>query len=748
MMLLAFEFVSPWLLLGLLAAGIPPVLHLLASVRAREMPFPTLRFLRISMQRTSRRRKIQHWLLMAIRSILLGLLAMGVAQLVVDKSTAAWGQDEYAAVLILDNSYSMTVADGDGTRLGHGKAQALGLLNGSGKPAAAQVLLTNGGGLPGRLTPDLEPLRTRVNQAAATGGVAAISQRVGEAVELLANSPLQDKRLYVFSDLQAASFAELRELPELRDNPDVRLLMVSTANTPAENVGIVGLDIAGRRVADKTLAFTVTLLNSGRADRPVTATLTIDGTIVARSQRVTCKGVDKAGAGPVSVKLRHPFAAPGDYSGQVHIEIDDALAVDNQRAFSLKIGGRARALVISGLPDRQAHLDGGRVLQYALDPRDESVNRWSLRPVRVSAAEFTAADLGGVDAVFCANVPTFSPEQAKALGEFVKAGGVLTFFMGNEVVASDYNDLFVDGVDSGGLLPARLVGAVGKVGLRAPAVALDYVDFEHAYFSGLLTQPGEHRRILTQRHFRVEPAGGYPPKVLMRLVGGDPLLLARPFGAGRVILCTTTASLQWTKLPSVGLSLFVPMLERITLQAHRGQGADNTFPQNATVEVHVPVDVGESDAIASALAVTLPSGDAGDVPAAIRQTPDGPTARFAETSQLGVYRWQLTGPITRGDPPSGTFAINADGREFDLATVPAADLRGTLGADRCFVAPTIAAAHKSAAGKAAGVNLSDLFLIGVILLLITEAVIANRHRDAAPGSKDPSAGRMTSSTGC
>ena len=45
------SFVTPLLLLGLLAAAIPPLLHLLSSVRAREVEFPTLRFLRASLER-------------------------------------------------------------------------------------------------------------------------------------------------------------------------------------------------------------------------------------------------------------------------------------------------------------------------------------------------------------------------------------------------------------------------------------------------------------------------------------------------------------------------------------------------------------------------------------------------------------------------------------------------------------------------------------------------------------------------
>ena len=79
-MMLALSFATPLLLIGALAAGIPWVLHLLSSVRAQDMMFPTLRFLRMSMEKTARRRRLQHWLLLLLRTALFALFAISVAE--------------------------------------------------------------------------------------------------------------------------------------------------------------------------------------------------------------------------------------------------------------------------------------------------------------------------------------------------------------------------------------------------------------------------------------------------------------------------------------------------------------------------------------------------------------------------------------------------------------------------------------------------------------------------------------------
>lgn len=67
------------MLVGLLAAGIPVVLHLLNKIRSPVVPFPTLRFLKITAQKTSRKRQLQQWFLLLLRMIVFALIAMAIA---------------------------------------------------------------------------------------------------------------------------------------------------------------------------------------------------------------------------------------------------------------------------------------------------------------------------------------------------------------------------------------------------------------------------------------------------------------------------------------------------------------------------------------------------------------------------------------------------------------------------------------------------------------------------------------------
>ena len=97
--LAAIDFSYPLLLLvGLLAAGIPVLLHLLNRIRSPIVPFPTLRFLKITVQKTSRRRQLQQWLLLVLRMALFALLGMAVAGPVIGGGSLAFA---YGTILLL-----------------------------------------------------------------------------------------------------------------------------------------------------------------------------------------------------------------------------------------------------------------------------------------------------------------------------------------------------------------------------------------------------------------------------------------------------------------------------------------------------------------------------------------------------------------------------------------------------------------------------------------------------------------------
>jgi hypothetical protein len=98
-------FLQPLALLGIAAAAVPPLLHLLGRRDPPTVVFPAVRYLRATEREHSRLLRLRHRLLLLLRMALLTLLALAAARPV---ARVAWGggHPPAAVALVVDNSLS------------------------------------------------------------------------------------------------------------------------------------------------------------------------------------------------------------------------------------------------------------------------------------------------------------------------------------------------------------------------------------------------------------------------------------------------------------------------------------------------------------------------------------------------------------------------------------------------------------------------------------------------------------------
>jgi len=744
-MTVALTFAAPLLLIGLSAAGLPFLLHLLSTARARQVRFPTLQLLRVGMERTARRRRIQHWLLLILRSVLLGLLAIAAAEPISRLSGGWLSGRRYAAVVILDNSMSMAVRRGQVSRFDRARAAAGELLSGDDKPALAAVMTTNGGWVSKELTADLGSLREAVAVAAVGYGRASIAQRVAAAAEMLEAESVPQKAIFIFSDLQRVSFDELASLRLSDRLGDVHLLIVDFGAGRADNVGITGVEVAHRPVVGQPVQLAVSLVNSSAADRVVDVTLSIDSQPVGRRIRRTL-GPAGTDADSATVRFYHRFTQPGDVNGEVALVGRDDLEADDVRRFAFSVGGRVAVLVVQPpSQDGDFAADPAGMLRLALSPYRDPAAPWPIALKVVEAGQLAEQALAEADAAFFCGVPSFTPSQARAIGRFVRRGGTAAFFLGRSVRAENYNELFIDRMRAdGGLLPLRLGEPTGQLGPLARAVPLDWVDTRHKYFERLYEDQSEYLTVLVQRYFRLSQAGSVP-RVLMRLANGDPLMASKRFGRGQAVLFATSASPEWSNLPATGL--FLPMVVRMSLLSRTRPGDRAGYEVGSTVPIRLGRDVAApagQPPVRQQMDVTLPPDAAGEVrivSVPLRAAAEGYLAEFSETERPGVYRWELLGG-PEGPDASGVFAVNPAGEESRLSATAPEQLRRVLakaGLRKVYAAETLAGTKAIAAAEARGRNWWDVLIAAAVVLLIIEIIVANRREPGPAASPAPAA---------
>ncbi len=210
---------------------------------------------------------------------------------------------------------------------------------------------------------------------------------------------------------------------------------------------------------------------------------------------------------------------------------------------------RRKVALLSGRPGSEG--------QQLVDPLHYLRN--ALEPV----AELIEAPLEDMlnaapDVLIMADVGVLAEAEQELVAEWIDRGGLLLRFAGPRLAASGAGQLEEDP-----LLPVRLRAGGRSIGgamsWGAPRRLQPFP--EGSPFEGLPV-PGD---VDVSAQVMAQPDPELPGRVLAALEDGTPLVTGRALGQGRVVLVHVTANAEWSSLPLSGL--FVQMLERLTLSA-------------------------------------------------------------------------------------------------------------------------------------------------------------------------------------
>ena len=489
-----FAVFSPELAAGAAAAavGVPLLIHLLFRKRYQIVPWAAMRFLLVAERR--HRRRIDQWLLLALRvlALLLPLFAMAAATKWAEPLWQAVkpGATETIAnvprthhVLVLDASLSMTARGEDNrTRFEKAVAQAEAIVRTAG-PGDGFTLLVLGGGVeavvPGPAN-DAEKVVAELRKVKPTHGPADAAAAIPEVAAALGRAKRAYPRRQVtfLTDLQRSGWANVPPRPdaELSDvarqvfrRGDVDVVILDLARADADNLAVADLSLADPLpFVDSAAAVTAVVANHGRVEkRDVVVQLLLgrpespDSLAAVEQQKV---GVVPA-RGRVTVKfgLERPlrFREKGLHVLQVKLLEPDGLPADDSRSLAFPVREGLNAVLVDGRPDPIAARRGATSLRRALLPDDASAGFTPARPRVLTPSEFmdpVAGDLANVDCVYLCDVPNPTADLAAKLDAVLKRGGAVVVGLGpgSSAAASRaaYNRFLFN--DGNGILPGPL----------------------------------------------------------------------------------------------------------------------------------------------------------------------------------------------------------------------------------------------------------------------------------------------------
>jgi hypothetical protein len=651
------QFGAPSLLLGLLAAGIPWLVHLIGKRRATPVKFAAMQLLLRSEKRISARRRLREILLLLARTATAASLPLIFARPFTERTAdvPAASLDSQSAVILLDDSASLRRAKGGGTLFDVAKDKARALARQFPSDSEVAVVLSSAGS--NAPLAELNPERSRVLQAieglACSARPADFTAAMRRASLILAGSPRQKRRIFLVTDLQAAGWEDGTGLPE-QNPPEV--VVIDVASGPWENRAVVEVKAdPAPEGGPGGVAVTADIADfSGRGVNGLGVALKMDGTVVAKGF------IDIPAGGRAKKRFLHTLPAGSGSAHEVEIEIDgDAFRLDNRRMAHLELARSLRALIINGDARTVDKEDEPYFLEHALRAADHAAVLTTVVPDDVPLE-----GLGSYTVIFMLNVAQPSPQLATALTRFVEGGGGLFLSMGSRVEATAWNERLapvlpqpLTVVRTQSALPGQNAGETID---DRPAERLAPVDRRHPMLASF---PAQGDGLSSARFFKymlLEPVPDSSDRsVVLRFESGAPALVERSVGKGRVLLLATTVDREWTDLPI--RPGFLPLVREA---ARRLVGGSDS-------EAAPSILVGETRELALAaddrrLEVTRPDGSVWV--AKHDRAGTGRTVAFGETDEPGIYRVAAAGPDgALSQRPGDGFVVNVDVRESNPA---------------------------------------------------------------------------------
>jgi Aerotolerance regulator N-terminal/von Willebrand factor type A domain len=685
------SFLTPLFLVGLAGLAIPVILHLIQRERKNVVPFPSLMFLRRIPYQSVRRRRIRHWLLLMMRLAALALIVLAFARPFLRRAEIVAGAaGAREVVILLDRSYSM----GYGGKWPQALAAAQSAINGlSSGERASVVLFASNTEVALRSAPDKGRLLASIAGLQPGSGATRYGPALKLAGSILSESALPRREAILISDFQRGGWqgSDGVRLPD-----GAVLTPVSISDSGKANLAIAPVTLQQSEFqTQQRIIVTTGAVNHGDAPASVDVTLEIGGRgIQTRRLAVDARGSSSTTFDPVTVAERNVRAT-------VRLG-DDALTRDNEFHFVVSPQEPMDVIIAERAgSQRTTSLYLSRAVAVSESPRIDA-------NVRQTDA-MTSEDLAAAAVVILNDAPVAQP-TADRLKAFVERGGGLFVALGERAT-------WPAGVD---LLPGAPGPAVDRS--RGAAARLGALEYGHPLFEVFRgPRTGDFASARFYGYRNVTP--GPNVQTIARFDDGQPALVERRLGTGRVLLWTSTLDTVWTDLALK--PIFVPFVHRIVryLGAYR-----EPKPWRTVGDV---VDPGVYPT-----ALTPRGGGPGQAP------PTGSdVARVALTP--GGQRISLDGdgPEVLELSEQGFYEFRAQGRDNDLPVVVASNVN-LVESDLSVMDPQeiVAAAMGRAGGPAAAGTAAPpsdeaqesvqrvwwYLLFAGLLLLGAETVVANR----------------------
>ena len=546
------QFLNPWMLLGLLAVGVPIFVHLLHRYRVRATPFAGMRFLNQVMVRLQRQLRWQDAILLILRCAALVCIALALSQPLwrsqADYSQLLERRGATAAIIIFDNSASSSKHLDTLKQLGHAYIESLR----SGDAVSIMSLNTENN----QVIYDFSAahrLIDRIEATDASNHLAALLLKAEQALQQHVNPYTE---IIIISDGQQSAWdqATQHQLSAIQStqagtDADIRFIVLTPKPDPLANNSSIRMLHSAQQVAavGQRCLFSLAIQHQGAVPehqalvRLRVNNRTIDERVINRRP-----GIEEI------LHFEYEFTEAGSHIVSAElVGLRDDIPSDNIRHFSIAVTKSIPVLLIDGEHGKQL-----RYVQVALQAT--SHNRSAFQVDHIDLTAIDAEQLSQYPIVILADTAALDSQSIAHLERYIVGGGNILVFLGAKSQAQIINDFWSRNGD--GFLPCNIEPESPND--QSMVLYPQCQDLRHPAFAGLPSNTAQllsastvYRYIpLDTQHMLRDPDF----QILMSLNNGEAFLVERKRGQGRVLLCASNTHLDWTDLASH--AIYVPWI--------------------------------------------------------------------------------------------------------------------------------------------------------------------------------------------
>jgi hypothetical protein len=568
--------------------AVPIIIHLLNKRQFERVTWAAMRFLKLSVEQNQRRIKVEDILLLVLRCLMLLLLGMALARPILGCSAAnkLLGAQDVTAIIVLDNSYSMSGTDGVKSRFDQAKIAADQVLNTMPNGSSVAVILASDLANPviPEPTHDLVKVRRAIADARLSSRGSNLYPAMKLAVDTLKGRASVRKEIHLFTDGQLVAWKQIAEIQKLleAEQKEIKANVIFVGGHEEENVAVTQLRMASGIAAVNTeLRFEAEVRNYGtRLAENVRVTLRVDSADASDEQTIA----QIPAGGSKMIGLRAKLRTEGFHTVTAAIPADH-LPADDVRTIAVRAIARVKVLLVDGTAGGKPQDSDWYYLRTALVSLPSSLaDPESMSVTTITPSDLDTTRLDKFDAVILANVSDFSKRTMESFADYLRRGGGLIVFPGESTSPMFYNENLAQIYH---FLPATFGAAHGEAGRADKYFRLQDKQFQHP-IAAIWSDPGRGSPSSADfyKAYELRPAtdtaapgdkyaaeAGEPRVVLSfgngvgdDSLNGKPAVMERTWGLGRVVQFASAAGTggKWNTLAVASYGgVFLPLMDRI-----------------------------------------------------------------------------------------------------------------------------------------------------------------------------------------